>query len=357
MPTDHELYIEHIVTQESYITLAEKYGLSADSVRSRLSRASRVPLIVAEAMAALGNKPLLNPPGREVQERIIKISQDTFNTHMRMDRIQGGTRTLMWIGDMHIPYQRKDALNLTYQILSDVKPNYVTGLNDLFDFRQYGRWDNVQTAAAQLWESDIWNALGMARLHHQTIRRLSPTTVILGLESNHTKRIFDYLRRLAGGFDETNIGEYVTALFEQGCLVFTTDTGKENTIKLSYGLKLVHGISAAKADSTVAKETIEALRGRDGTDEEGIFYHTHAGHVHRDFTHNYLGVSHTNFGCLCHTNPEYTSRETQWHLGVGLTEYDPGGRTVHPQIIRFREEGNKLTARLNGRKYETELVE
>lgn len=351
---DFNLLREHLVNGASAIEIAERYSLNPDGVRGRLWRARRDPKIIANVMQVLSETSVDPSPGAVLQREIITRANTRFE--FRKERLKAlPSNRLMWIGDVHIPYQRQDALDLAYQIVEYTKPNFITGLNDFFDFRQYGRWQNPINARAQFWEADIENPLRVSALHTNTLQTLVPDATILGVMGNHDGRVFDFLRQTEDGFSEHKVGHFVQRLTEQGVLIFETRPRKENVLQLSPGLKIVHGISAAGADNTVGKATIDALRGEDGSEHAGIMYNTAAGHLHRDFEVQYAGVTHYNFGCLCSNDPEYTARRENWHLGVGIIDYDPNGRSVHGTRIRFTEQRNQLVAYFEGKKFDTEL--
>ena len=122
MPSDQSLYLERHVQygnmsdSEAANALAQNYGLSPDSVRGRLSRAnnSENNLLVAKALAStLGDSPSV-----QRQQQIIEKS-------VRELEASNPTR-IAFVSDVHLPYPRWDALDLTAQILDDFNPEETT---------------------------------------------------------------------------------------------------------------------------------------------------------------------------------------------------------------------------------------
>lgn len=325
-----------------YPTLAIKYGYSITGARGMVSRARRNPQMVVEAMIQRTQNPHHNKQV-EAQQAIIAQSRAIFDQHLRANP----SGKVVWLSDVHIPYTRYDALELAYKIISDVNPVGVTGFNDFFDFAEYGRWANVPTPSAMLWQSDISNALEIADMHHRTIKHVAPRARIIGLNGNHDNWMLQYMRSNKTGFSERNITEFMTELHNQGVLIMSTDSKQEPVATLG-ALKLTHGISAAQRDSSVGVKTIETLR------EGRHLFYTASGHVHRDFTVKHGGVAHFNFGCLCvKTMPYVKHKPNRWQLGIGVLEYSPD--EAWGEAVNFHEEGNKLVARYGGHRYEVAL--
>lgn len=221
MPTDAQLLYHHTVENREHIDIAKEYGLSVDSVRSRISRASRKVEAppTSDYITRLDRYsiPLLQNPQQDKQNAIIEQSKNTLSKHLK----KHPSGTIAWLGDIHFPYANHHALSIAYRIIEDVKPNIITALNDELDSDEHSKWDNPTTPAAELWTSNIDNPINLVGEHHSILRSASPLAILLGVPSNHDKRIFDYLRRYRTGFTEHNVTYFMQELYAQGVLQFS----------------------------------------------------------------------------------------------------------------------------------------
>ena len=326
--------------------IAQKYGYSLSGARGTISRyrahAKRDPAIARELMRALVITPPVNEQ-QEAQQAIINKSKAAYDKHLK----KHPAGRVAWLSDIHIPYARLDALQLAYQFVEYLSPQWITTLNDLFDFGEYSRWENAETLSSMLWKSDFSNTLKIADIHHTMLLSVAPHARLIGLGGNHDKWMLQYLRMHANGWAERNITTYLSTLHKQGVLVMTADHVQEPVAKLG-ALKLVHGVSAAAMDSTLGKKTIETMsEGREA-------YYTASGHVHRSFTYKHMGVKHFNFGCLCiQSMPYMKHKSNKWELGMGVLDYTP--HNVEGEAINFYEERGALVAYYRGKRFDTKL--
>ncbi len=332
MPTDYDLLLSK-ATGLTYREIAGKYGLNEDSVRGRVSRSSTRENFIR----LVGD---MTQVGRLSQERV-EQSRIIERAIAKLDTIRNKNKlTILNLADIHFPYQRQDALRLAYDIATQFKPNLVIE-HDVFDFNNYGRWDNVESDSATLWSQDISNAIEVARIHHKLLE-----APVLMLPSNHDKRLFDYLRRSTDGFSEQKILMWMKALENQGVLQVSNDPKQEMVVAIK-DWRFVHGVTASTNNITMGKTTIEHCA------TSGHVYNTMSGHVHRSFEVSHMGVRHINTGCLCRFDMPYLSHRPNWQLGVTLLILE--GKEWECDNVVFHEKGNKLTAKVRGIYFETEL--
>lgn len=354
MTTDLDLLIQHDVYGISVSELATRFDFEPDSIRGRLSRA-RTPENSAEVLRLQGAKAIAYSDDQAAQHAIINRANEKFNSLKREDEWKAQNVKILWLGDIHFPFQYQPAMNLAYQIAEAVQPRYITALNDLFDFDMYGRWTKNPNPATFLWQSSIDNVLRMAETHHKTLQKAVSGVSLLGLAGNHDKRIFAFLRASQGGFAEKNIAYFMSQLENQGVLQFTNSGMAENVLHMSPGLKLVHGVSDNASNASVGKAVIKRMAGTRMNGDAGILYNTASGHVHRSFDYSEYGIQHTNFGCLCKINPGYMAHTADWQPGIGVIEYEPNGRTVNTTRIDFYRVGDELRARYGEREFKSPL--
>ncbi|PJF45124.1 MAG: hypothetical protein CUN55_00610 [Phototrophicales bacterium] len=292
----------------------------------------------------------LDLPSLRKQKDIIGRSIDKFEKIQNSLQSRNQPVRLVFASDIHIPYQDEYAIEMTAKIVADFKPHYMTALNDVFDFSEYStRWNDKRSQAAKLWSSDLENAF----IAHDKLMDIwisaSPETTFLGLMANHDKRLMDYLRDSNNSSSEVMVYEFMKRLEGKGVLQFTN--GRENIIKLSPGLKLVHGVSASKNPATVAKSTLEALSGKQYEEDSNIWYNVIYGHDHRSIIFDYQGVTAYGSGCLCGTNPHYLKYPPNWHQGIVLGYYYPNSRVVEMTRVNYNRMYGKITAFFGDKEY------
>jgi hypothetical protein len=158
--------------------------------------------------------------------------------------------------------------------------------------------------------------------------------------------MYHYLRSERNGYTERNVYDFMAEIEQQGVLQFTNATTyAENVVKISPGLKWVHGVSTAQLLTTVGKHTIERLG------ESGIFYSTVGGHTHRAGEVRHMGVTHWNSGKLCVDDMSYLRHGAQWDTAIVINSFYATTREVRGQVVYFKKRGSRMTAEYNGKTY------
>lgn len=291
-----------------------------------------------------------NNPSVQEQVKIVGCAKKRFQDWLARSRKQNRWMKLAFLADVHIPYQDMYALELAAKILQDYQPDIYTGANDEMDFEEYSRWPDLRSPAAQLWTSDIQNAFNAQKKYRDYINS-AHKGLWVELNGNHDKRRFHYLREKRDGTTEYTVLQMMRHIESLGSLQFN-NTGDENWIKLSPGLKLRHGISASKNPGTVAKNTLEAGSGKTYQGDAGVFYNVVYGHDHRMCAFDYYGVQAIGAGCLCQTSPKYMGEDNpNWQQGLTLVTYDPNGRSMQAQNIKFSPTRRGLVAIFGEKEY------
>lgn len=357
MVTKAEMLYQHVIEGISREDLVDLHDTNMDRVRGTLSKAWADADTVENTLTSAITH--FNGQGsyRLGQQNIIDDSTRTFEDHRASLKETGGTYLAVFSSDKHLPYVRVDAFMLELQILEAIgeKVAYWSSLNDMFDFAEHGKWDVEPHEMNAIYQSDIGYVLRLADIIHMAVKRRAPYALLLGLTGNHDIRIFRRLRKEMDGYSEKRVLEFMTEMQRQGVLMFSNSSQVEPIIRLSDGLKWVHGISASKLDSTITKNAIEKAKGSPITGDEGVLYHTVSGHVHRSFVNNYMGVTHANAGCGCSLTPSYMKHEPAWNLGIVISEFDAGGRGVNSVPVDFIEKGNELIAQYKGQHFSVPL--
>jgi len=329
MATSLEIMTDLIVKELTYAELEIKYGISQDDIRGRVSRAWKLPALLSQVLTQLTQNPS-NSDGLTRQHEVTKRSLLKLNGFRNNlpSHVKG-----LWISDIHIPYQNPDAMSLMYQLIPVIAPDYITVLNDFFDMKAYGRWDDVLDANTALWYNDFNTSLKVANHHHTTLKRLAPQAHLIAVEGNHDAWLYRHLRDNPNGFQEANIADYMEALEKQGVLLFG------NRYPVAVGRwRLIHG-EFVGSNQNIGTKT------RDRCIEDNLISPTASGHVHRDFVHG----EHHNFGCLCLSDMSYLKTRPHWDLGIGILHEKMGHTWA--QHIKFTYEKDVLMTMYEGRIY------
>lgn len=352
-----ELLISEFIDELPREEIVSKFGVSPDGLRGRLSEAWDNPEVVGELLKTA----LTGFKGQESfrlgQAEIISDSTKLFDLHKTHLAVEGGTKYAVFAGDMHLPYIRMDYFKLLLQILDEIGDEvaFFSAFNDLLDLAQYGRWGTEPHELKELFTSNIHFLFKLAEIVIKSIKRKTPNSMMLGLTGNHDKRILAHLRKVNDGYSERRVLEFMKLFYDLGVMQFSNGSKEEPILQLSDGLKWTHGVSHSSVDTTVAKNTINKCQGSLVTGDEGVFYHTVSGDIHRSFKVKYNGVTHTNSGCGCSLSPSYmTHKPIHWNLGIVIGEFDTRSRGVRNEPVDFTRKGNALVASYKGVNYEVE---
>lgn len=339
MTSDIELLLERHVNypslsdSEAARALAEAYQLSYDSVRGRLSRADTVDnrLKVAKSLAnSLGDSPSVVR-----QQEIIKASLKKLAT-------LSPTR-IAFVSDVHLPYARWDAIELTAKILEDFDPHETTAQNDFLDNTGYGRWEDDRSIQEKAWSGDLER---LRQLEKQVYSMWKGT--LIGVMGNHDRWFFTHIRKQSPQSAEKIIADYMEWLYTKcGVLQFSNGL-KENHIERG-DVVLWHGQFVSKNQLSNARNTIAQFM-RNGSAKTVIVGHTHRPIIVDGEAVGYDGVQYVNSPCLCHLDPPYMKRDPKgWGLGIVLID------NGLPHIVQYKEKQGNLVATTLGKEYRVKL--
>ena len=349
---------QHIIDGIDRETLVSTYDTNMDRIRGQLSKAWDDNDVVTDTLKTALTSSKTQEQYRISQRRIITESDLFLDDFKESLAHEGGTKLAVFASDQHLPYIRVDYFDLLLQILEYFSDDiaYYSSMNDLFDFEGMGRWEQLPDERRAVFDSNIENNYVLAKIVTSAVKRKIPHAMLIGLTGNHDLRILHALRSREDGHSERLVLEYMKFWQDLGVYQFTNGTKREPIVKLSDGLKWVHGISAAKNDSTIVKNTIEHCAGSDITGDEGILYHTVSGHVHRSFVGHHMGVTHANSGCGCNLDASYMKHmSNRWNLGIVISEFETNGRGVDSSALKMRRKGNSLVTSYKGVTFDTEF--
>ena len=333
--------------------LSPKYGMSVDAVRKCLARSNTVEnrLWLSEQMAT----PQDTSPGVRRQKEVISESEQTFKANQsRLSALNQGSSAL-FISDRHIPLHRKDAWELTLQIMEDI-PNleYVSALNDWSDLKGWSlKWDDSRPSYERIWSDDVQYADSMEMNDYQTILLSNPGVKLLGLMGNHDMWRYKKYRAQLPQSAERDIATHMETLLDIGVLQFSRGR-QENVIQLSPGLTWLHGIFAAKTSVSNARNTMAMLVEQGRPPSNVVFGHTHRASITHGHQIGYKSIKVVNSPSLCkNTGFDYLrlGKSNTWTLGVTVSTFHPQKWYTHIELVEYEEERGKLITHYNGKSY------
>ena len=213
---------------------------------------------------------------------------------------------MVFISDLHIPYEDKKAVELVIKFLEEFKPHILILGGDMLDFMGLSRFSKDPKRALTT-QDDIDKLQNLLR----RIRDIIPASQIIYLEGNHEYRLTNYK------WTKCPELSYIRALklpklldLDSLNITFIPYTRYYNYKKLYF----VHGDVISKHSGMTAKAML---------DKWGV--NIICGHSHRTGKHNRTTMSGNQgsweSGCLCDLDPEYIKGKANWMQGFSIVEY------------------------------------
>lgn len=210
--------------------------------------------------------------------------------------------TSLYISDLHIPYQDKDAVRIMLDFTKWFKPSNIFICGDLVDFYSISHFlrspDRIDTIQSDLDESVAFLS---------DLRHVAPKANITLLEGNHEARLTKYIWSKApelSGIRGLKIQELLN--LEK----FNISWVGQLEVCNYHGFIIEHGDIVRKHSGYTARGMMEK-RGCSGI----------SGHTHRLGSHytTNMGGDYVWFenGCLCNRNPEYI-KAPNWQVGYSV---------------------------------------
>lgn len=222
-----------------------------------------------------------------------------------MSASKPATEKVVFLGDVHFPYQDKVALDLVDEFLAWFKPDFIYLIGDIVDCYQLSSFDKdprrILGFQDELDQATEW--LGrLSRAHPK-----SKKTLRLG---NHERRLDKLLCRVPEISSLDSLSWKKLLKLDELGIELSPYNGRLH----HRGFLVEHGDTVSSKSSATAAKMLE----RRGT--SGI-----SGHVHR------LGVSYrTNArgthawyenGCLCSLQPDYIIGDPDWQQGFTVGHF------------------------------------
>ena len=212
-------------------------------------------------------------------------------------------KKVLFVSDIHCPYQDKSALKAMYHFMDWFKPDEVIILGDLVDFYAVSRFSRQPERVLKL-QKELDESVGVLK----EIRKHSGKVKITFLRGNHEDRLKRYL------WSEAQELSGLRALRLEELLQFEKlKISYEDKNQIHYGSVIIkHGTLVRKFASYTAKGEFE----KNGL--SGVSGHTHrlAQYRHTNEADSYVW---TESGCLCQLDADYMDgQKPNWNQGFSV---------------------------------------
>jgi predicted phosphodiesterase len=212
---------------------------------------------------------------------------------------------IVFICDLHIPYEDKKIVELILKFLDDYRPEYLILGGDIIDFYSLSKFNKDPKRAL-----DIQKDLDKTFNFLKKLRELLPSTKIIYIKGNHESRLKKYKWSKAPELAYLRCLSY-EKLFRLEELNIQWEDKRWNFGKAWF----MHGDKLSKHSGDSARKNRE---------EYGVNCIT--AHSHRTGKSNLtnLGGNYGAWesGCLCSLNPEYMESLPNWQQGFSvITDY------------------------------------
>lgn len=359
MVSDLQLFVESCIELAEYspkhkvAILAQRYNLSVDSVRGRISRASGTPAARAAITRHLATQAAAVPPSVKRQNEILKWSEDVWNDFTQVNAPRRG----VFLSDMHLPYTRWDAYELMLTVSDWFRPHVISALNDALDNKGYSDHKDDDPVWKTLWRSDIQNALNtLSSVHFDLNQTLAEGGVLAAVAGNHDNWLFRYWRAHDKQTAERNIANFLEGLKSDNVLTFNRNSRQEPALHLSPGLVWVHGMFMSSNPILNARKAFAHFMEPGKPAKSVVQGHTHRAASIDGILAGYTGVKFINNGHLRNTKVDWQKHDMRdWRMSITLCTFNPQEWEHTAELVLFEERKDKLIARYEGNEWSVKL--
>ena len=230
---------------------------------------------------------------------------------------QSTPEIVVFLSDIHVPYQDTAVLDSAIRLLKRLKPDRVVLNGDINDFFQLSRFNYGLERMDHLQE-EIDEAVKI----RQRIRKACPDAVVNENEGNHDSRIITYVEKNARALVSLRALE-PEHLFGWKDLEIQAFPGAGFRLRKNFLVKhgtLVRGEAGATAKAELALAGISGI----------------SGHTHRLATYRrggYESRQWTEQGCLCRLDPDYVTGQPNWQSGIAVGQFSTRSDTFHVEEV------------------------
>jgi len=223
----------------------------------------------------------------------------------------------VFLSDMHVPFQDKEAITTAYNFIKWFQPDRVWLLGDIIDFQQISRFDTDPSRLLTIQEDldDTKDILA-------ELRKVSPNSIITYLEGNHEERLVRYCWT-----------HPAIANLKALTLPTLLDLDKLNITYNGHLDQIVYNDFAIEHGDIIRQESAYTAKAQ--MDRRGISGIT--GHSHRLGTYYKTNMGGDAIwlenGCLCSRKPTYTHLPN-WQQGFSVMHMNnTTGRFSLEQVV------------------------
>jgi UDP-2,3-diacylglucosamine pyrophosphatase LpxH len=213
---------------------------------------------------------------------------------------------IVFISDLHIPYENKKDVELVKKFLEDFQPEILVLGGDILDFMGLSRFSRDPKRA--LTTQDDIDKVSTLLLD---LRIILPYTEFVYLEGNHEYRMVNYKWTKCPELSYIRALELPTLLHFKDIGIRFIPYSKFYSYKKLF---FVHGDVISKHSGQTAKSML---------DKWGV--NIICGHSHRTGKCNRTTLEGNKgaweSGCLCDLNPDYIKGKANWQSGFSVVEY------------------------------------
>jgi predicted phosphodiesterase len=297
-------------------TLAKRLNDEHPAIFPTIERARNV---VRYCRGAIGDDNRKQTKGRDTVRPLRKAGErpklpKSQATSMAQHRL--ACRRALILGDIHLPFQDNDALELAFEYGEEYKPDLILLNGDLFDFYQLSKFKKDPTV------SSLKSEIEAGKKFFDRLRNHFPDVRIVFRYGNHDRRFDDHLMACA-----PLIWEALPSLKDcwhpdAGIIEHRIEVIREQCQIMLGKLLVLHGDELPRG----MQSPVNAAR--------GVFIKTfvpvYVGHFHQESKQpaklpNGKRIMSWSSGCLCGLSPAYLPIN-QWSTGFGTVTVEPNGK-------------------------------
>lgn len=223
---------------------------------------------------------------------------------------------VVW-GDVHIPFQDPDAVEVFKQIVSEVDPEKLFCIGDVFDFWQISNYRPPKNP-----DKDFQETLNGAARHLAEVYEIANPNEAHFFAGNHEDR---WDRMMLKAREDVRFRQLLKLPKIRRALEFEEVAGFEE-LGYEYHPYVEGGIFIENDDLILTHgEHANKYVARKMLDIYGM--NVMFGHAHRiqNFTRRDVKGQEAGFsiGCLCDIDPHYDNTQTDWHQGFAVVTFGP----------------------------------
>jgi predicted phosphodiesterase len=296
-------------------TLAKRLNDEHPAIFPTIERARNA---VRYCRGAIGSENRQHTKGRDTMRKPRKAGErpklpKSQATSMAQHRL--ACRRALILGDIHLPFQDNDALELAFEYGEEYKPDLVLLNGDVFDFYQLSRFKKDPTVAS------LKSEIAAGKKFFARLRHTFPSVRIVFRYGNHDRRWDDHVMECAPLLWDTLPSLKDCWHVDAGIIEHGIEVIRDKCNIMLGRLLVLHGDELPKGIGS----PVNAARGV----FIKTFVPTYVNHFHQESkqpakTPTGKRIMTWSSGCLCGLSPHYLPIN-QWTTGFGTVDVEKNG--------------------------------